>query len=274
MEGAFEFHNSIITMRRSLRIATTADLSDPGNCRPWLDGILGSSGLGFGICDNRLRVLATNETLAKMLGVKARASLGKHVRAFLGRKPAEVLAPLKNVLQNGREVPKIELSGKLPGRSRIVYAIASYFPIKNPDGRVKQVGILTVDVTEQKEAQLAFRNICTELIRKLLSLAHDSEAMLESIRAGRIPEEVDQNLRAVATLSPREQEILRLTADGIGNKQIASTLGITVKTVEAHKARIRLKLHLQSSQEMIRYAIANNLINLGSPVSRQNASDL
>ena len=47
---------------------------------------------------------------------------------------------------------------------------------------------------------------------------------------------------ALATLTPREQEILRLIAKGRSGKQVARQLGISAKTVERHKTRIFAKL--------------------------------
>jgi DNA-binding NarL/FixJ family response regulator len=56
-------------------------------------------------------------------------------------------------------------------------------------------------------------------------------------------------------LSPRETEVLRLIAQGFSNKEIASQLGITVKTVETHRARSMDKLGLQSRAAIVRLAL-------------------
>ncbi len=56
-------------------------------------------------------------------------------------------------------------------------------------------------------------------------------------------------------LSEREQEILQEVARGYSNKEIASRLGISVKTVETHKTNVRDKLGLRSRAEMVRYAV-------------------
>ena len=49
-----------------------------------------------------------------------------------------------------------------------------------------------------------------------------------------------------SNLSPREQQIVSYLADGLSNKQVAAKLGIHVRTVETHRARIMLKLNLRS----------------------------
>ena len=56
-------------------------------------------------------------------------------------------------------------------------------------------------------------------------------------------------------LSERETEVLRLTAWGFGNKEIAGQLDISVKTVETYKARLAEKLNLTSRTEIVRYAV-------------------
>jgi DNA-binding NarL/FixJ family response regulator len=56
------------------------------------------------------------------------------------------------------------------------------------------------------------------------------------------------------TLSPREEQVMRLVALGHSNKEIGSTLNVSVKTVEAHKANAGQKLGLASRADVVRYA--------------------
>ena len=53
----------------------------------------------------------------------------------------------------------------------------------------------------------------------------------------------------------REQEVLRLIAWGYSNKEIAARLGLSVKTIEAHKANAMHKLGMRSRIDIVRYAI-------------------
>ena len=64
----------------------------------------------------------------------------------------------------------------------------------------------------------------------------------------------------LAGVTSREREVLHLLAEGWANKEIASALGITTKTVETHRARIMAKLELHSMSELVRYAIRNRII--------------
>jgi len=61
-------------------------------------------------------------------------------------------------------------------------------------------------------------------------------------------------------LTPREREIIQLLAEGRSNKAVSSLLGISVKTVETHRAAIMKKLGISSIAELVRYAIRNSVI--------------
>lgn len=63
-------------------------------------------------------------------------------------------------------------------------------------------------------------------------------------------------------LTKREAEIVRLISDGLRNKDVAKTLGISVKTVETHRVNIMNKLALQNLAQLIRYAVQNGLIHI------------
>jgi DNA-binding NarL/FixJ family response regulator len=61
-------------------------------------------------------------------------------------------------------------------------------------------------------------------------------------------------------LSQREREILQVLAEGKSNKEAATALDISVKTVETHRANVMRKLSLHSLSDLTRYAIRNKLI--------------
>ena len=61
-------------------------------------------------------------------------------------------------------------------------------------------------------------------------------------------------------LTAREREIVQLLAEGRGNREIAGTLAISVKTVETHRAAVMRKLGVTSLAELVRYAVRNGLI--------------
>ncbi|WP_047814750.1 response regulator transcription factor [Rhodopirellula islandica] len=84
-----------------------------------------------------------------------------------------------------------------------------------------------------------------------LFIARVREAMKQD-QQRRLRWQTDQSLlKRVDSLSPREREILTLVMDGKLSKQIASQLDISVKTVEAHRANILRKMHVDSFIQVV-----------------------
>ena len=65
-----------------------------------------------------------------------------------------------------------------------------------------------------------------------------------------------------AKLSPREEEIIKLIANGSNTKEIAFTLGVSVKTVETHRMHLIRKLSVNSIAELVKYAIREGLVSM------------
>jgi two-component system response regulator NreC len=62
-------------------------------------------------------------------------------------------------------------------------------------------------------------------------------------------------------LTTREREVLQMIAEGKTNKEIATTLNLSVYTVEAHRGRVMEKLNLHSTGELVRFALRSGLID-------------
>jgi DNA-binding NarL/FixJ family response regulator len=69
----------------------------------------------------------------------------------------------------------------------------------------------------------------------------------------------DESARGLR-LTLREREIVQLLAEGRSNKEVASALGISLRTAETHRASILRKLNLESIAGLVRYAIRNKMI--------------
>jgi DNA-binding NarL/FixJ family response regulator len=63
-------------------------------------------------------------------------------------------------------------------------------------------------------------------------------------------------------LTEREQEILQLIWSGLKNKEIAERLGISVKTVEAHRANMMKKVRVSNAAQLLNAAIQEGLIQI------------
>lgn len=61
-------------------------------------------------------------------------------------------------------------------------------------------------------------------------------------------------------LTPREREVVHLLSEGKTSKEVASILGISVKTAETHRANLMRKLGLHNASQLVRYAVRNQMI--------------
>ncbi len=75
------------------------------------------------------------------------------------------------------------------------------------------------------------------------------------------PDKMPGDPEGAEDLSPREREVLRLTAQGFANKEIAGRLEVSVKTVETYKARAAEKLGLRTRAEIVRYGASQGWLD-------------
>ncbi|HHC71750.1 MAG TPA: response regulator transcription factor [Thiotrichales bacterium] len=91
----------------------------------------------------------------------------------------------------------------------------------------------------------------------------NDELLLDAIRNALAVNEKQrekQALRAelaarLATLTPREHEVMEMVTAGRSNKEIASALGVSAKTVEAHRAKVMDKMQASSLAELVRMSM-------------------
>jgi len=83
-------------------------------------------------------------------------------------------------------------------------------------------------------------------------------ASLDNTKSADLPRETVRQ----DALTKREREILSLIAQGQANKEIAEQLAISVRTVEAHRAKIMRKLSIHSHASLIYYAMRWNIADL------------
>lgn len=63
-------------------------------------------------------------------------------------------------------------------------------------------------------------------------------------------------------LTSREKQIVKLIAEGLSSREIAETLTVSSRTIEAHRANIYRKLGMHNLAELVKYAIKNSIIVL------------
>lgn len=99
------------------------------------------------------------------------------------------------------------------------------------------------------------RSAAEELVRAIRAVAAGGLFLDPAIAGKALAGPADQGVpEAGAVLSPREEDVLRYTAQGLSNKEIGTRLEISTKTVETYKARAVEKLALRSRSEIVRYA--------------------
>jgi len=124
-------------------------------------------------------------------------------------------------------------------------------------------GGLASQVLAQGARGLVLKSDATsDLVRAVEAIEHGkpfvSPAVMELIVKGL----AESSKPPSHNLTPRERQILKLVADGKANKEVATLLGLSIKTVEAHRANLMRKLDLRSLSELIHFAIRNGLIDV------------
>jgi len=203
---------------------------------------LDASTIGFVICDRNLRYKALNRSVAKIHNVPVEAHLGHKFHEILGNF-AERVAPLwENVFASGQRLSNLDITGQLPKRSGVGRWIENLFPLTDSRGRVVQVGCFVIEITSPPIQSSAYSSPT--------AAATSATVHQSSYQSQPTP------------LTRREQEIVRLVAEGKSNKEISSLLAISVRTVETYRSRLMLKLQAPSIAHLVQYAIKNRMITI------------
>lgn len=104
-------------------------------------------------------------------------------------------------------------------------------------------------------------------MRRAIDMVMDGGIYLSSqVAGGFIRDAVsrvnDDDGSVFQVLSDRERQVLQLLAEGQSTKEIAGSLGVSVKTIETHRKKIMEKVGLHSVAELTRYALREGLIEL------------
>ena len=90
---------------------------------------------------------------------------------------------------------------------------------------------------------------------------HFDQDLASAALASRPGGHAAQSFASAPHCSGREEEIVRGTAWGHSNKELAETLGISVKTVETHKMRVCQKFGFRTRVDLVRYAVLQGWLN-------------
>jgi DNA-binding NarL/FixJ family response regulator len=172
-------------------------------------------------------------------------------------KPDLVLVDVKIPSLNGLEIVRL-IRGHLPKCS--VLLLSGYFTT----GMVRQALKAGTNGIIEKNTGLAE-------MEKALRAVLDGGTYLDPGISGMVRKLMqDPGVHdSIENLSERERQVLQLIAEGNSTKEIASKLGISVKTADTHRTNLMTKLDLHGIAELTRYAIENDLIKVVPPEKRK-----
>lgn len=103
--------------------------------------------------------------------------------------------------------------------------------------------------------------IDTELLNAVRSVAH-GDGYISPAVSGALLSDYRKNVTdPLDLLTNREREVLKLIAEGKTNKEIATSLNLSVYTVDSHRGKVMEKLNLHSTGELVRFAIKHGVVD-------------
>jgi DNA-binding NarL/FixJ family response regulator len=111
-----------------------------------------------------------------------------------------------------------------------------------------------------------------ELIEALETISNTEDTYIPSCLAKKVLRGM-LNKEKKIKLSAREEQVLRYTALGYGNKEMANKLSLSVKTIETYKLRISEKINAQKKSDLVKYAIKEGLLKEEETIDTLNQDE-
>ncbi len=191
-----------------------------------------------------VRATLTNDTAVEIVG-EARDSASA-VAAFAQRSPEVVIT--ESILPDGSAT-------QLISRAREVLPTCRYIVLTGQEGATHVMHLLRAGASgfllkssPPSELTAALRSVLNGGIFVDSTITRDMVEQSRRSRSGTLMTDHPEP-------SKRELEILRLTALGYGNKEMAAMLRLSIKTVETHKCRGMKKLGFRGRSEIVSYAV-------------------
>lgn len=186
--------------------------------------------------------------------VVAEAQTGREAVQIAGKVHPEVVImdlamPLLNGWEATRQILKVAPSAK-------ILVLSTYEGIEH----VQQA------IAAGAAAYLMKQTAASDLVKAIREVrkgnAYFSPVIAERLRERTYQGGAEAKPQPVADveLTLREAEVLQLIAEGFANKQIASELGLSVKTVEKHRQQVMNKLNIHDTASLVRHAAAKGII--------------
>ncbi len=212
---------------------------------------------------NPIRVAVADDHPIVLAGIKALLEAAPDI-AFVGEATTGTAA-LDTICRASPDVAVIDIS--MPGMNGL--DLARHLAERCPEVRLLALTVHEDRAYVQPLLQTGARGY---LLKR--SAAEDLLRAVRAIASGGIyldPAVADKALPCASrsmfepgveeALSPREAEVLRLTAQGFSNKEIGARLGVSVKTAETHKARAAEKLGLRTRADIVRHGASHGWLD-------------
>lgn len=186
-----------------------------------LHTLLASAPIGVAFVDRQMRYIQMNDTFAAINGAPIKERLGRTVREVFPDIAPRVEARYHKVIETGEPIINLEISGTdlaraTPGEMR--YWLASYYPVRDPDGQVLGVGVVILEITEQKRAEEEVKRLNAGLEQRVSERTAQLEAANHELEAFSysVSHDLRAPLRAITGFSQilREDYTEQLDAEG------------------------------------------------------------
>ena len=158
----------------------------------------------------------------------------------------DLTMPVLNGIEATRQLAEADLGTKV-----IILSVHSEKRFVTEALRAGAVGYVLKDC--------AFEELANAIRIAAAGQTYLSPAIARTVVEGYLGRSPRQRPTAFIVLTDRERQILQLLAEGRSAKRIAMDLGVSIKTVETHRANIMKKLGLHSIAELTKYAIREGL---------------
>jgi len=217
--------------------------------------------IGIAVFDWNLRYTAVNQQMVEIDGLSIANHLGKTAWQVLGSLADQYELLLRAVFETGQTLMNREIVGEMPGRTETRKWINTFLPLMDVQARVTNVGVFIVQVAYSPREHILFEQVERPLSPSSTQI-QVAQGLIDRGAQGQVPKLLDLTQRHSAKLSLREEQVLRLLATGMSNKEVAWELKISVKTVECYRSRLMLKLEARSLAHLIHFAIRHGLVQL------------
>lgn len=139
--------------------------------------------IGLCVLDRELRFQRVNERFAEINGLPAADHVGRSIHEVVPKLAHQVEPLMRGVLDNGKPVIGLEVTGETPAQPGVQRIwLEHWFPLKDSEGQVLGINIVTEEITERKRAEAALREADRRKDEFLAMLAHELRNPLAPIR--------------------------------------------------------------------------------------------